>query len=126
MGTMKKLIALVFLIGFFTQITASNLSWSAPSTLSSSMVNASDPQVIVDSNGNATAAWVQNGHIQAAFQPVNGSWGSASSISNSGASSPRLGVDSSGNVTAVWVANGIIQVSTRPLNGSWGFASSIS
>jgi len=120
MVSVKKMIFLFFMIGSFTQVMA-QLTWSSPVTLSSStMDNSSDPQIVVDPNGNATAAWVENGFVNASFQPANGSWGTPFILSNSGASSPALGRDANGNVTAVWVeAGGSVNSSTLPLNSTW-------
>lgn len=110
----------------------SSITWSDPTTISSTNIDASDPQVVIDSLGNATAVWVENNLIKASTQPVNGSWSASTTISNvlNGAFSPRLGVDSSGNVTAIWLengsVNGVVNASTLTFGGSWSVAVSIS
>jgi len=91
------------------------------------MDDSSQPQVVVDSNGNSTAIWVENGVVRASFLPLNGTWSTPAVLSGSGASSLRLGVDGSGDVTAVWLSsNGTVQSATLPLNGSWSAATAIS
>lgn len=121
---MKKI--LILLICFLSELGC-EINWSAPVTLSSMDVNSSDPQIVMDPNGNVTAAWVENGFIVASFQPVGHSWGSAKTLSASGASSIKLGVDSSGNVIAIWLdSNDVVNASTLPFNGSWTDAVAIS
>lgn len=120
---MKKLLALFFLI-VGCQLVA-DISWSSPVTLSTTSVTAPDPQIVVDSNGNATAAWLESNQVLANYQPGGGSWGSATTLSGTGASNPLLGVDSNGNVTAVWLESGVVKSST--FNGtSWSSAVSLS
>lgn len=126
MVNVKKLVLLFSMICSFTQLTA-DYTWSAPSTLSSLMVNSSDPRIATDTSGNATAVWVENGFVKASFMPVNGSWGAPATLSGSGASSPKLAVDGSGKVTAVWLeSNGVLKLASLPLNGSWSASSSVS
>lgn len=106
---------------------APDISWGAGVTLSTSGVDASDPQIVMDANGNATAAWVENGLVKASYQPVGMSFGLVQTLSGSGSSSPRLGVDGSGNVTAVWLdSTGIVTASVLPFGGSWGAATAVS
>src|SRR5690348_15496173 len=118
--SMKKILALFFAVVSFSQVIGRpDIIWSTPTTLSSTGVNASDPRVVMDPSGNVTAAWVENGFIKASTQPVNGSFNTPVTISNTGASSPRLAVDSSGNVTAIWIESGVIESATLPFGGSW-------
>jgi len=129
MVSVKKMFILFFMTCFFSQVMANDMTWSSPTTLSvSTMDDSSDPQIVMDSNGNVTAAWVENGFVYADVQPVSGSWsGTPSTLSNSGASSPRLGVDGSGNVTAIWLeTDGTLYSSTLPLSGSWSTATAVS
>lgn len=116
-----------FLLYFHCGLLHGNINWSAPVTISSSNLNASDPQVVIDTQGNATAAWVENSLIRAGTQPFNGSWGAPSTLSDGlvTASTPKLGIDSSGNVTALWLEGGIIYSSTT-VAGIWGIGLPIS
>jgi hypothetical protein len=127
MVPVKKVVFLFLMICSSTQLSAL-FTWGSPVTLSAStMDNSTDPQVTVDTNGNATAAWVENGSVKASHLPINGTWGTPVVLSGSGASSPQLVCDGSGNVTAVWLSsNGTVTVSTLPLNGSWSASSAVS
>lgn len=106
----------------------SDINWSAPVTISSTNFNASSPQIVIDSQGNATAAWVENNTIVAGTLPYKGSWSTPVTISNAlnTASDLSLGVDATGNVTALWIENSIIETAILPLGGSWSIATPIS
>lgn len=123
---MKKFFFLLFTFFSFAQLMSVDLSWSAPTTLSTSMVDASEPQIIMDSAGNTTAVWVESTLVKASNLPTGGSWSSVSTISGAGSSSPRLAVDSSGNVTAVWVDDGVVKTATMSSGGSWGSVTTLS
>jgi len=125
---MKKIIALFFMIISYPFVCFSDITWSSPpTTISNAGVNASDPRIVMDGSGNATAAWVENGVIKSSSKPVAGSWGAINTLSGaSGASLPKLGVDSSGNVTALWLENGVVNSATLPFGGSWSAATAIS
>ncbi len=121
----KKLRLLLVALTLQT-LNASTIQWSNPSTISTSLVNASDPQVVIDNNGNTTAAWIENNFVKVSSLPHNGTWSALQTLSQTGASSPKLGVDSSGNVTAIWLENGVVTAATLPYQGSWGSATAIS
>jgi hypothetical protein len=127
---MKKILALFFAIVSVSQLRANpDVTWSTPVTLSTATVNSSDPQVVMDPSGNITAAWVENGFIKAATQPVGMSFNTPVQISSatSGATAPRLGVDPSGNVTAIWIENsGDVTAATLPFGGSWSAGTTVS
>ncbi len=118
---MKKLVIVLFVIFPLVTLIGAPVIWSTPpDTLSSVNQNASDPQIAIDSSGNALAIWIENNGLKSRKKSVNGNWSSQTDIlSNSGASSPKLVVDPSGNATAIWVENGIVNVSSMPFNGSW-------
>ncbi len=115
------------LLVFFNSLQGA-ITWSSPITISSSSVNASDPQLVIDSQANTTAAWVENGIIKSSSLLNGGSWSTPVSLSTSAniASSPLLGIDSSGNVTAVWIENNTINTALLPYGGSWSSENSIS
>lgn len=125
---MKKLLTVLCLMTSlqWQQCFATTLTWTTPVTISTPGVNASDPQIMIDVNGNATSVWVENNFIQASHLPSGGSWGTITTISNTGASSPRLGVDTAGNVTAVWLESGVVSSATLPAGGSWSAETAIS
>lgn len=124
---MKKTLTVLFTMLFCSQLISSDVTWSSPPvTLSSPTDNASDPQVKMDPNANAVAAWVENGYIMAATLPSGGSWSAVSKISNASASSPRLVVDLNGNATAVWLEAGVVKVATHPFAGTWSASTTLS
>src|SRR5689334_4310685 len=104
---MKKFLAVLFIVASSTSLQSRpDINWSSPpATLSTTNVNASDPQVVVDANGNTIAAWIESGLLKSSALPSGGSWGSATTISGSTASSPKLALDGSGNATIAWVEN---------------------
>ena len=124
---MKKIWIFFFTVFAISQAMCDPLSWASPVTLSAASVDASDPQIVIDSNGNATAAWVENGVVKTSSQPVGGSWGTAGTLSGSGASNPRLTVDGSGNVTAVWIeSTGVVTSADFLFGSSWGSSNAVS
>lgn len=125
---MKKFLLMLFVLCSLSRMAYSTLSWSSPVTISDLSVNASDPHVVIDPSGNATAAWIENSTVVTSSLPLGGSWTTPTTISNiaNTALSPRLGVDSSGNVYAIWVENNIIEYATLPFGGSWSSETAIS
>lgn len=124
---MKKMLFLLLItLCSFSGIVYSDISWSGPSPISTALTDASNPQVVIDSAGNATAVWIESGIIKASTLPSGGSWSAPVSISNvsNTSSNPKLGVDSSGNVTALWIevqsGSAVIESATLPFGGSWG------
>jgi len=118
---MKKVLVLILTLCFFSSMVHGDVSWASPVTISTALTNASDPHTVIDSNGNATAVWVENNHIKASSLPFGGSWSTPVTLSNvlNTASTPKLGIDSSGNVTALWIENTVIESATLPFGGSW-------
>ncbi len=120
-----KRIFMTLVAMFLISHSFGEITWGAPTTLSTASINASDPKIVVDPSGNTTAVWIENGVIIANNLPLNGSWGMAASISGSSSSKPQLGVDGSGNVTAVWLESGVVKTATFS-GGSWSAASALS
>ena len=93
--------------------------WQPPLDLSAAGQSASEPQLAVDSAGNALAIWsLSNGSntiVQSATRPAGGSWQVAHDLSTIGrnASEPQIAVDPEANAVAVWSrfdgANSIVQ-----------------
>ena len=123
---MKKIWILFFILCSFSRVMYANITWSNPVTISTMGIDASDPKIVMDGNGNATAVWIENAIVKVSSHALNGSWGAVSSLSGSGASSPKIAVDSSGNVTALWLENGFVTTANRPFNGNWSAKSTIS
>lgn len=125
---MKKILLAALTLFSFSGMVYSDVSWTSPVAVSTSTNNASDPTVVIDSSGNATAAWVENNAILASSLPFGGSWSSPVTLSNvlNTASGPKLSIDSTGNVTALWVESGVIESATLPVGGSWSTETAIS
>jgi hypothetical protein len=102
------------------------ITWATPTQVSTTGVNASQVQVVEDSNGNVTGAWLENGSVVTRYLPSGGSWGSATTLTSVSSSSLNLGVDSNGNVTALWVESGVVHTANKTFGGSWSGKSSIS
>ena len=124
---MKQIVSIFFTFLLFSHLHGSNISWSSiPQVLSGSNVNASDPHVAVDTNGDAVALWVENSLVKASSKTVSGNWSAAVTLSATGGTNPRLVVDGSGNATAVWLVGGIVNAASKPSNGNWSSTSSLS
>ncbi|MBI2742348.1 MAG: hypothetical protein HYX48_00325 [Chlamydiales bacterium] len=124
---MKRFLILALaLSALSSELMSNDLSWNSPVTVSTAGVDASDPNIVMDPSGNATAAWVEGGFVKASSQPVGGSWSALTTLSGSGASLPKLGIDTAGNVTAIWLEGGIVKTAALPFGGSWSVASNVS
>ena len=116
----------------------SNNVWSAPSTISSLSVSASVPQIVVDSNGNATAIWLSvdvtstEKFTVLASTYSSGTWSQPEALSDAiyNAQSPSLSIDSLGNIFAVWFwydgVSFIIQTSRKPVGADWSAVTNLS
>ena len=124
---MKKLLISFFTLFSLTQLQCNNINWSVPpTTLSSVSVNASDPHVAIDANGNVIAIWMENGLVKASTHHVNMGWNTAVTLSATGASSPRIVSDSNGNATAVWLVGGIVYGASKAFSGNWSSSTALS
>lgn len=125
---MKNILFLILSLCACTELVYSDIIWSTPVSISSASVNAADPDVVIDSNGNITAAWVENNVIMAASLPFGGSWNTPVALSNlaNTSSKPKIKVDATGNVTAIWMENNILESATLPFGGSWSAETAIS
>jgi len=98
--------------------------------------DASDPQVAVDPNGNASFVWRRsngtNGIIQTRRRLANGTLEPTQGISSSGqhASEPQVAVAADGAATFVWTrsngTNRIVQTRRRLASGSFGATQDLS
>jgi hypothetical protein len=105
--------------------------WSEPQVLSAPGRSASRPQVAMDGNGNAFAAWIRyNGSwaaAQSAHRPAGGSWEPAGDLSERGgnASGLDLALNRRGDAAVTWVqtdltTSGDLWSSFRPAaNRKW-------
>lgn len=125
---MKKIWFLFLTLCSAAGMVNGDISWSAPTAISTALTDASDPRVVIDANNNITAAWIENDVIQSSSFPSGGSWSAPVTLSNvlNISSNPLLGIDSSGNVTALWIEDGFITSATLPFGGSWSAATTVS
>jgi hypothetical protein len=122
---MKKMLSTLFLC-LLLNLTANELTWTSPTTLSTTGIDASSPHVDMDSSGNAVALWLEGSALISKNLPLSSSWSSANTLSATGASEPQLVVDSSGNATAIWTESGAIQTATQLFGSSWGSTTTLS
>lgn len=107
-------------------------SWSEPVALSDEdgIALSSQPRIVVDAQGNATALWVEDidgvAVARTSTHPKDGDWTEPVALTDSRAvRDPELSVDAQGEVTAIWTwhvpedGGGIIQASTRSPGGTW-------
>lgn len=125
---MKKILSLFLALCSLSGIAYSDITWSSPTAISTVLTNASTPNVVIDSSGNATAVWVESNTIKASSLPSGGSWTMPTTLSNvlNTASLPKVAVDGSGNVTAIWIENTQITSATLPSGGSWTSSTAVS
>lgn len=124
---MKKLLCIFFIMLAFSHLHSNHINWSSPpKILSGVSVNASDPQIAIDANGNAVAVWIENNFVKSSTKPVSGNWTPEVTLSAIGASSPCLVSDLNGNATAIWIENGVIKEATKPHAGTWGSSTTLS
>ncbi len=108
-------------------LSATDISWTAPVTVSSPGENASLQKITIDAQGNVVVVWVGSGVVKANVKLASVSWSGPTSLSGAGSTSPQLLCDSSGNVVAAWVdSGGIIKAASLPVGGSWSASSTLS
>lgn len=80
-------------------------SWSTPVDVSTAFIDTSDPQIYVNSKGDALAVWldVTDQVFQAAFLACGGSWLAPVNISATGVhDEPQIILTSSSSAVAIW------------------------
>ena len=123
---MQKILVVLFTVCFFSHVFCDPITWSSPTTVSTSANNASNPQTTIDINGNTTAIWIENGAVLSATKVFGGNWNSPVVLATSQASSPQVLVDQNGNVTALWIENGFVKSSSKPIGGAWSQSTIVS
>jgi hypothetical protein len=111
--------------------------WSKPATLSEAGQEAYEPQVAVDSAGNATAVWgyyeeYLDSFVQVAVRPPGGLWSNLAILSEAGqeVSEPQVAVDAAGNAATVWDAFDYgdcycVQTAVKTAGEPWGGTDSL-
>jgi hypothetical protein len=116
---------------------AARPTWLAPVALSAAAENATQPDVVIDSRGTASAVWLYqedgtNDVVQFSSHSPNTSWATPIDLSAPGqsAESPSIASDANGDLAAVWLeydgANYVVQVATKSAGGSWSAPVSLS
>lgn len=114
---------------------ASGTGWSSAVTLSGAGQDAVQPQVAINSSGDAVATWARfdgsNFIVQGSTFTFGGSWSTPVNLSATGLDSflPEVAIDSSGNAVAVWMGsdgtNYLIRSSVLT-SGNWSAVVNIS
>jgi hypothetical protein len=117
----------------WTNRFTTNAGWGVPERIETDDAgNAVDPEVAVDSSGQALAVWSQwdraGGHIWSNhYTPASG-WGGADRIGSDDVygSDPQVAIDSNGNALAVWSNGpGAIYANRSTTTMGWGVAEPI-
>src|SRR5207247_772078 len=91
--------------------------------------NCFQPDVAMDSNGNAVAVWTCTptgaSRVRTSTRPNGGSWSTPVVLANN-ASNPQVSIDPQGNATAVWEKSNTVESATMPAGGSFGPPETIS
>ena len=122
---MKKILPLFFL-AIASHLLSVDIDWSSPLTISNPSNVASNVELAIDTNGNISAIWLENGLLLSASQPFGGTWTAATTLSISTVTNASIGVDGSGNATVVWLEEGIVQTASLPFGGAWSSTTAIS
>jgi len=112
--------------------------WLPAVDISEASEHAGVPQVVLDSEGNATAVWDRwNGVdtvVESAYRPAGKGWGTPIDLSEPelegevvpgahDAQAPQIAVDRNGDLTVLWESYGgtktVMQSVDRPAGGSW-------
>ena len=102
-------------------------AWQPPVDLAR---DAHEPQVAIDSSGNAIATWLQTGitpsgraTMMSAARPAGGAWNTPTRVDRSdglATSAPRVALDAHGTAHAVWRhESGPLMSALRPAGGDW-------
>ena len=104
-------------------------AWSAAVDISVAGRNAEEPDVGIDSAGNATAVWRRHDGadyvVQTATRPAGGGWQAPTDLSAAGepAREPQLAVGPAGDAVAIWARSDgldfIVQAAARRAGGGW-------
>lgn len=99
-------------------------AWSTPIIISAPGANAQEPQVGIDAEGVATAAWRQQegGNFGTAVASEEaGTWSAPEFLSDptNTNEAPQLVVDPAGDAAVAWNRSTAVEASVRPAGGSW-------
>ena len=129
----------VYRLSVYAANYTNTFGWGPVKLLENSNVDAINPQVAIDSNGNAAAVWEQGGSIYANLYTFTyiirnseyvlvHAWGTAKLLENSPdwAVRPQVAMDDNGNIIAVWAQAGNLYANRfstgTHVTGAWGTA----
>lgn len=103
---------------------AGSEAWSAPIVISAPGANAQEPQVGIDAEGVATAAWRQQAGANygtTVSSEEAGTWSTPEFLSDptNTNEAPRLAVDPAGDAAVAWNRSTAVEAAVRPAGGSW-------
>jgi hypothetical protein len=102
----------------------------APVTVATYEGSIGEPAVAIDEAGEATVAWVADGHLRVATRPTATARWHVSGRSFPAATRPQLTMDSGGDAVLVWEqwegSALILMTAFRPAGGGWGAATPLS
>ena len=111
-------------------------AWSGAADISVAGRDAVEPQVAIDSAGNAVAVWSRSDGLRTVVQEATlaagGGWSAPIDLSNAegNAAAPQVAVDVAGDAVVVWSRfnglNQIVQAASRPAGGAWSGAVDLS
>lgn len=114
----------------FTSVLLSGGSWSTSAQLSPSGHDAKNPEIAMNTSGDAVAVWIRgdptfgNGALYASFLALGDSWTTPELISSSTddiAADFKLIMDSTGRIVVIWKSgnNFKIWIATAQFGGTW-------
>jgi PKD repeat protein len=118
----------------WSRLPAASSTWAIPQVLSTLGDDIANPQVAVNTAGDATAVWVKFGphdQVQSASRSFAGAtWSAVETLTapDGDAADPQVSIDANGTAIAVWsetTAFSIIQ-SRRRASGTWSATASLS
>jgi hypothetical protein len=101
-------------------------AWTAATNLTGADLDAYQPSIAIDGQGDSVAAWVgldpsQNGGnvVKASTHAIGGQWQPSSVLGYAGGYGPAVAVDRQGLATVAWESSGKVMVADAPAGGSW-------
>jgi hypothetical protein len=101
-------------------------AWTAATNLTGSDLDAFQPAIAIDGQGDSGAAWValdpsQNGGevVKASTHAVGGQWQPASVLGYAGGYPPAVAINGQGLATVVWERSGKVMVADAAAGESW-------
>jgi PKD domain len=101
-------------------------AWTAATNLTGADLDAFQPSIAIDGQGDSVAAWValdpsqsKGEVVKASTHPVGGQWQPASVLGYAGSYGPAVAIDKQGVATVAWEHSGKVMTADAPAGGSW-------